>query len=166
MRYIKQLSTYTDLQTHIRLVPLSGLWHFTMFCRKIIFYTKTPTMKDIFYFWDIATFFPSVFFSLKEPWFFDSHPFHWRNYETMDTWSPTRSQNTCERLSTEVLRKRWSSSAFAYLCYNYRPSYWVEIGWKVPYFAFNVGWLHCIFIFLWEAFQVQHLRNKGRYQLR
>lgn len=48
-------------------------------------------MKDIFYFWDIATFFPSVFFFLKEPWFFESHPFHWRNYETMDTWSPTRS---------------------------------------------------------------------------
>lgn len=29
-------------------------------------------MKDIFYFWDIATFFPSVFFSLKEPWFSSS----------------------------------------------------------------------------------------------
>ena len=32
-------------------------------------------MKDIFYFWDIATFFPSVFFFLKELWFSTVIPF-------------------------------------------------------------------------------------------
>ena len=138
---------------------------FHNFCKEKLYFIQRPRLWKIFFTFEILPLFSLLYsFPLKNHDF--RHPFHWRNYETMDTWSPTRSQNTCERLSTEVLRKRWSNSAFAYLCYNYRPSHWVGIGWKVPYFALNVGWLHCIFIFLWEAFQVQHLRNKGRYQLR
>ena len=141
MIYIKQLSTYTDLQTQISVqFPWRVLWHFTAFCKEIIYFIQgPPTMKDTFLLLDSSVL--SLIHLVSESF----------------------SENV--RLSTDELRKR-SNSALAYLCYNYRPSHWVEIGWKAPYFALNVGWLHCIFIFLWEAFQVQHLRNKGRYQLR
>ena len=107
MRYIKQLSTYTDLQTHISVqFPLSGLWHLTMFCKEKLYFIQRPRLWKIFFTFEILPLFSLLYsFPLKNHDF--RHPFHWRNYETMDTWSPTRSQNTCERLSTEVLRKRW-----------------------------------------------------------
>ena len=107
MRYIKQLSTYTDLQTHKSVqFPLSGLWHLTMFCKEKLYFIQRPRLWKIFFTFEILPLFSLLYsFPLKNHDF--RHPFHWRNYETMDTWSPTRSQNTCERLSTEVLRKRW-----------------------------------------------------------
>ena len=107
MRYIKQLSTYNDLQTHKSVqFPLSGLWHLTMFCKEKLYFIQRPRLRKIFFTFEILPLFSLLYsFPLKNHDF--RHPFHWRNYETMDTWSPTRSQNTCERLSTEVLRKRW-----------------------------------------------------------
>ena len=163
MRYIKQLSTYTDLQTHISVQsPLSGLWHLTMFCKEKLYFIQRPRLWKIFFTFEILPLFSLLYsFPLKNHDF--RHPFHWRNYETMDTWSPTRSQNTCERLSTEVLRKR-SNSVFAYLC-SQLSALTLSRNWlENPLFC--IEWFHCIFIFFWEAFQVQHLRNKGRYQLR
>ena len=107
MRYIKQLSTYTDLQTHISVqFPLSDLWHLTMFCKEKLYFIQRPRLWKIFFTFEILPLFSLLYsFPFKNHDF--RHPFHWRNYETMDTWSPTRSQNTCERLSTEVSRKRW-----------------------------------------------------------
>ena len=144
MKYIKQLSTYIDLQTQISVqFPWRGLWHFTMFCKEIIYFIQgPPTKKDIFLLWDISAFFPSVFFYLKELWFFDSHPFHWRNYkitntlnEVLFTWSPNDSQNTCDCQQT-----CWENDPIQRLhtyVANYWPSHWVGIGWKIPYFALN-----------------------------
>ena len=77
MKYIKQLSTYTDFQTQISVqFPWRGLWHFTMFCKEIIYFIEgPPTMKDIFLLWDISAFFPSLFFCLKNSDFSTVIPF-------------------------------------------------------------------------------------------
>ena len=62
-----------------------------------------------------------------------------------------------------VLRKR-SNSVFAYLCSQLSALTLTRNWLENPLFC--IEWFHCIFNFIWEAFQVQHLRNKGRYQLR
>ena len=54
MRYIKQLSTYTDLQTHLSVqFPLSGLWHFTMFCKEKSYFIQRPRLWKIFFTFEI-----------------------------------------------------------------------------------------------------------------
>ena len=67
MRYIKQLSTYTDLQTHKSVqFPLSGLWHLTMFCKEKLYFIQRPRLWKIFFTVEILALFSLQYsFSLK-----------------------------------------------------------------------------------------------------
>lgn len=77
MRYIKQLSTYTDLQTHISVqFPFSGLWHFTMFCKEKLYFIQRPRLWKIFFTFEIFPLFSLLYsFSLKKSDFSTVIPF-------------------------------------------------------------------------------------------
>ena len=77
MRYIKQLSTYTDLQTHISVqFPLSGLWYFTMFCKEKLYFIQRPRLWKIFFTFEILPLFSLLYsFSFKKSDFSTVIPF-------------------------------------------------------------------------------------------
>ena len=93
-------------------------------------------MKDIFYFWDIATFFPSVFFFLKELWFSTVIPF---TDEITKPWK-LGLRLVLRTRASDCQQKCWENDPIQCLhtyVANYRPSHWLGIGWKIPYFALN-----------------------------
>ena len=93
-------------------------------------------MKDIFYYWDIATFFPSVFFFLKELWFSTVIPF---TDEITKPWT-LGLRLVLRTRASDCQQKCWENDPIQCLhtyVANYRPSHWLGIGWKIPYFALN-----------------------------
>ena len=150
VRYIRQLSTYTDLQTHIPVqFPLSGLWHFTMFCKEKLYFIQRPRLWKILFTFEIFPLFSLLYsFSLKKSDFSTVIPF---TDEIKKSWTlglrlvlrirasdcqqkcsendPIQRLHTMLQLSALILSRNWlESPLFCFQC------------WVAPlYFYFPLG---------------------------